>query len=87
LKLTPDKTLLSSRKDFTGLPEALARQSEEAIVDAHVMSEHYLELQAKLERLAAVSALLLLGVCAGGIVLSRGKHQTSLVRLERKTEN
>jgi hypothetical protein len=87
LKITPDKTLLSSRNGFSGLPDSLARQAEEAIGDAHVLSEHYAALQLKLERLATVSALLLVGVSAWGIALSRVKHQTNLGSLELKTEN
>jgi hypothetical protein len=87
LKLTPDKTLLSSRKGFTGLPASLAAQSEYAIIDAHVLSEHYSAMQIKQECLATLSELLLFGVSFGGIALSRVIHQTNLGPPELKTEN
>jgi hypothetical protein len=84
LKLTPDRTLLSERKGFTGLPDSLAG-AEAAIPEAGVLAEHYAHLQLKMECLAIVSALLLLSVSAGWIELSRTKHGTKSDRPELKT--
>ena len=64
---TPDKTLLASRKNSSGLPDSLVDECESSIIDGHVLSEQH----SKLIRLSFCSTLLLIVASIVGIARSR----------------
>ena len=70
LRLTPDKTAISSRRDFTALPDSLVRECESSIVGGHAIFEQYSEMYF----LVKLSTVLLLAVGVMGVVTAKSRR-------------